>query len=90
MSPDLNAPLPIFVPLLFNTYGFADYLPQKQKQQQDANADAAAGTKKKKVTAAQLRVQKGTFPSSARPVLFAPFPTNPLSQISQSSPSQVR
>jgi ubiquitin-protein ligase len=33
--------------------------PQKQKQQQDANADAAAGTKRKKVTAAQLRVQKG-------------------------------
>jgi ubiquitin-conjugating enzyme E2 M len=32
---------------------------QKQKQQQDANADAAAGIKKKKVTAAQLRVQKG-------------------------------
>jgi hypothetical protein len=32
---------------------------QKQKQQQDANADAAAGTKRKKVTAAQLRVQKG-------------------------------
>ncbi|KUJ11937.1 NEDD8-conjugating enzyme UBC12 [Mollisia scopiformis] len=30
----------------------------KQKQQQDANADAAAGTRKKKVTAAQLRVQK--------------------------------
>jgi hypothetical protein len=33
--------------------------PQKQKQQQEANADAAAGNKKKKVTAAQLRVQKG-------------------------------
>lgn len=32
---------------------------QKQKQQQDANADAAAGNKRKKVTAAQLRVQKG-------------------------------
>jgi len=31
----------------------------KQKQQQDANADAAAGNKRKKVTAAQLRVQKG-------------------------------
>ncbi|TVY37555.1 NEDD8-conjugating enzyme [Lachnellula subtilissima] len=30
----------------------------KQKQQSDANADAAAGNKKKKVTAAQLRVQK--------------------------------
>jgi hypothetical protein len=32
---------------------------QKQKQQQDANEDAAAGNKRKKVTAAQLRVQKG-------------------------------
>lgn len=32
---------------------------QKQKQQQEANADAAAGNKRKKVTAAQLRVQKG-------------------------------
>ena len=42
----------------------ADYCPQKQKQQQDANADAAAGTKKKKVTAAQLRVQKGMLPLS--------------------------
>jgi len=30
----------------------------KQKQQQAANAEGAAGTKKKKVTAAQLRVQK--------------------------------
>jgi len=30
----------------------------KQKQQQEANADAAAGNKRKKVTAAQLRVQK--------------------------------
>lgn len=39
----------------------ADYCPQKQKQQQDANADAAAGTKRKKVTAAQLRVQKGAL-----------------------------
>jgi len=39
----------------------ADDSPQKQKQQQDANADAAAGTKRKKVTAAQLRVQKGMF-----------------------------
>lgn len=37
----------------------ADDCLQKQKQQQDANADAAAGTKRKKVTAAQLRVQKG-------------------------------
>jgi ubiquitin-conjugating enzyme E2 M len=34
----------------------------KQKQQEAANADAAAGTRKKKVTAAQLRVQKGRFP----------------------------
>jgi hypothetical protein len=39
----------------------ADDLPQKQKQQQDANADAAAGIKRKKVTAAQLRVQKGAL-----------------------------
>lgn len=38
---------------------------QKQKQQQDANADAAAGTKRKKVTAAQLRVQKGMSPAVA-------------------------
>ncbi|KAK3173481.1 NEDD8-conjugating protein ubc12 [Lepraria neglecta] len=30
----------------------------KQQQQKDANAEGAAGTKKKKVTAAQLRVQK--------------------------------
>jgi len=32
---------------------------QKQKQQADANMDAASGQKRKKVTAAQLRVQKG-------------------------------
>jgi ubiquitin-conjugating enzyme E2 M len=36
---------------------------EKQKQQQDANAEAAAGVRKKKVTAAQLRVQKGIYPS---------------------------
>lgn len=48
----------------------ADYWPQKQKQQQDANADAAAGTKKKKVTAAQLRVQKGMLPSTERSAVF--------------------
>ncbi|CZT01844.1 probable NEDD8-conjugating enzyme Ubc12 [Rhynchosporium agropyri] len=39
----------------------------KQKQQQDANADAAAGNKRKKVTAAQLRVQKGTAQLQKRP-----------------------
>ena len=33
---------------------------QKQQQQRDANAEGA-GPKKKKVTAAQLRVQKGVF-----------------------------
>jgi hypothetical protein len=33
-------------------------LPQKKEQQKADNADAAAG-KKKKVTAAQLRIQKG-------------------------------
>lgn len=38
----------------------ADTCLQKQQQQKDANAEGAAGTKKKKVTAAQLRVQKGT------------------------------
>lgn len=32
----------------------------KQKQQQEAQAEGVAGQKKKKVTAAQLRVQKGT------------------------------
>ncbi len=40
---------------------------QKQQQQKDANAEGA-GPKKKKVTAAQLRVQKGTVithPSSS-------------------------
>jgi ubiquitin-conjugating enzyme E2 M len=42
----------------------SNYHLQKQKQQQDANADAAAGTRKKKVTAAQLRVQKGMATTS--------------------------
>lgn len=46
---------------------------QKQKAQSEANADAAAGNKKKKVTAAQLRVQKGTVPPSRyAPRTFAP------------------
>ena len=36
----------------------ADNPVQKQQQQKDANAESA-GPKKKKVTAAQLRVQKG-------------------------------
>jgi ubiquitin-conjugating enzyme E2 M len=31
----------------------------KQKQQEAENAEGAAGKKKKKVTAAQLRVQRG-------------------------------
>ena len=41
-----------------------DKQPQKQQQQKDANAEGA-GPKKKKVTAAQLRVQKGTCSSSS-------------------------
>ena len=44
-----------------------DRRPQKQQQQKDANAEGA-GPKKKKVTAAQLRVQKGmaqTYSSSS-------------------------
>jgi hypothetical protein len=59
-KPDNPAPAchsVIFIPP--DTPRDAEYGPQKQKQQQDANADAAAGTKKKKVTAAQLRIQKG-------------------------------
>lgn len=57
-------------------YGdYADVPPQKQQQQKDANAEGAAGTKKKKVTAAQLRVQKGIPP--------LPSPPSPL------RPSQV-
>jgi ubiquitin-conjugating enzyme E2 M len=34
---------------------------QKKEQQKAENAEGAAGGKKKKVTAAQLRVQKGEF-----------------------------
>lgn len=34
---------------------------QKQKQQQAENAEGAAGKKKKKVTSAQLRVQRGEY-----------------------------
>lgn len=50
------------------TTTWADTRPQKQQQQKDANAEGA-GPKKKKVTAAQLRVQKGkrlhTCPSTS-------------------------
>lgn len=46
---------------------------QKQKQQQAENAEGADGKKKKKVTAAQLRVQRGIslfpFPSLYHPKL---------------------
>jgi hypothetical protein len=38
----------------------ADFGVQKKEQQKAENAEGAAGGKKKKVTAAQLRVQKGT------------------------------
>lgn len=48
--------------------------PQKQKQQQAANADAAAGIKKKKVTAAQLRVQKDLSELSLPPTMRTDFP----------------
>jgi len=34
---------------------------QKKEQQKAENAEGAAGGKKKKVTAAQLRVQKGVW-----------------------------
>lgn len=43
--------------------------PQKQQQQKDANAEGA-GPKKKKVTAAQLRVQKG-MPNPTKPVVLS-------------------
>ncbi|KAI6711266.1 hypothetical protein JHW43_006176 [Diplocarpon mali] len=46
----------------------------KQKQQQDANADAAAGNKKKKVTAAQLRVQKDLSELSLPSTMKTDFP----------------
>jgi len=46
----------------------------KQKQQQAANADAAAGTKKKKVTAAQLRVQKDISELSLPSTMKTEFP----------------
>lgn len=53
----------------------ADSSSQKQKQQAAANAEGA-GPKKKKVTAAQLRVQKGTStpgsPSLGSPGSFPP------------------
>jgi hypothetical protein len=42
-------------------------LGQKKEQQKAENAEGTAGGKKKKVTAAQLRVQKG------RPALRAPL-----------------
>ena len=63
---------------------WADIRPQKQQQQKDANAEGA-GPKKKKVTAAQLRVQKGTAimcPSSSlcgTPRLILP----PLSDLAE-------
>ena len=38
---------------------------QKQQQQQAENAESAAGKKKKKVTPAQLRVQRGMSPFRA-------------------------
>ena len=38
---------------------------QKQQQQQAENAERAAGKKKKKVTPAQLRVQRGMSPFRA-------------------------
>ncbi|KAL3424602.1 ubiquitin-conjugating enzyme [Phlyctema vagabunda] len=47
----------------------------KQKQQQAANADAAAtGTRKKKVTAAQLRVQKDVTELSLPSTMKTEFP----------------
>jgi hypothetical protein len=59
------------ISLFFFQDRITDYGYQKQKQQQDANADAAAGTKKKKVTAAQLRVQKGMIPLSEQSASLA-------------------
>ncbi|ATZ49124.1 putative nedd8-conjugating enzyme ubc12 protein [Botrytis fragariae] len=46
----------------------------KQKQQQEANADAAAGIKKKKVTAAQLRLQKDIAEMSLPSTMRTDFP----------------
>ncbi|RQM05525.1 hypothetical protein DH86_00001546 [Scytalidium sp. 3C] len=46
----------------------------KQKQQQAENASAAAGTKKKKVTAAQLRVQKDISELSLPSTMKTEFP----------------
>ncbi|CZT06604.1 hypothetical protein WAI453_005983 [Rhynchosporium graminicola] len=55
----------------------------KQKQQQDANADAAAGNKRKKVTAAQLRVQKGIAQLQKRPSCLSILIVRPdLSELS--------
>ena len=45
---------------------------QKQQQQQAENADAAAGKKKKKVTPAQLRVQRGTLPLLSSRINLSP------------------
>lgn len=45
-------------PTIAHGQNITDAQPQKQEQQKAENADASAG-KKKKVTAAQLRVQKG-------------------------------
>jgi len=46
----------------------------KQKAQAEANADQAAGTKKKKVTAAQLRVQKDLTELSLPSTMKTDFP----------------
>jgi mannitol-specific phosphotransferase system IIBC component len=58
---------------------------QKQKQQQDEAAEAqASGNKKKKVTAAQLRVQKGMRLQSS---MGATYMLTHLPQISLNSRS---
>jgi len=46
----------------------------KQKQEKDAAAEGAAGAKKKKVTAAQLRVQKDLSDLSLGATMFTDFP----------------
>jgi hypothetical protein len=75
--------------LLFATNGVLRL--QKQKQQQAENAEGK-GPKKKKVTAAQLRVQRGivylVFPGnrSFQTLLLIPTPL----QTSKNSPSAAR
>ncbi|TVY83783.1 NEDD8-conjugating enzyme UBC12 [Lachnellula suecica] len=49
---------PLSVAVIYSTGKMLKIWNMKKKAQDDANADAAAGIKKKKVTAAQLRVQK--------------------------------